>query len=1241
MIDRDALLRDLKAQVRLLEEDLRRRRADVPEFAESQSLEWDEAKESGRTASTYEGWLDDRVTQAAVAWALATVFIRFCEDNELIDLPVLAGPGQRLAIASERQQEYFAAHPEKTDRDWILQGVRALSVSKVAAGLFDEAHNPMWTITISHEAAKDLLAFWRRRAENGEIIHDFTDPEWNTRFLGDLYQHLSEAARKAYALLQTPEFVEEFILSHTLDPAIEEFGLTPDPSVQRPDLPRLLRVIDPTCGSGHFLLGSFHRLLAKWEGEAPDADRWEQISRALSSVHGVDKNPFAAAIARFRMLIAAMNAGGEKLLLRAPEFPINIAVGDSLLHGRGAPGIQGEFDLLNQSGSHTHTYVTEDVEDYIKSVDMLGVGSYHVVVGNPPYITVKDKQESENYRKAYPSCYGEYGLSIPFAERFFKLAIPGSLDGRGAGYAGQITSNVFAKRDSGQKLIQEFFPKVDLTHIIDTSGVHIPGHGTPTIILIGRRRYAVRSSVRVVRSVNGDPGSSVSSTGGPVWTSIITNIDRPGVRDAWISVDDLDRNRYFSRHPWILEAGGLELVEHLDGSCQNKLSSIIQRIGYFGDSHADQVFLWPAIRRIREIRDVLFGRDFCRGPQIRDWEKNSREIAILPYDEYKSPLPEDLLTAEFIRLLWPFRSELWNRTDFNGRKYLKSGRSWWEWHQLPKDSSGHRWVIAYSDMSVSNRFVLDEIGAAYNRHAPIVRLRNSALEEDYFDLLGVLNSSTVCFWLQQVCYNRGEGGGARVDAGYSAMGSEGWKNNFEFDAGKLLELPLPASPPGQLARDLAELGLRLSASEPTAVCAEAVPTRKRLDAAKTEHEQTLSRMIALQEELDWEVYRNYRLLDSSESAELIAEPGSIPDLRLGERSFEIVLARRMARGEIDTQWFQRHRSVPITDIPERWPRSYKTVIAKRIEAIEDRQDLALVERPECKRRWQSEPWEIREREALSSWLIDRCENRALWYVANEWGRDQPKPMTVNRLADRLRTNVDVVSVARLLAGADADLAEVLVTITADQHVPYLAQFRYTTAGLRKRIQWEDTWNKQRDADAKNVRLDIAVPPKYKKEDFVRQDYWQQRGKLDVPKERFISYPAASPDGDGSLLIGWAGWDHREQAHALMTLIDERGTRDGWGVEKLTPLIAGLAEVMPWVRQWYADIDPGYGTSPAQAYDTYLEDQRVKYSLVESDLLDWSPPAPSRRRRRGSSQEKARPADVGQQPDPGDQDEGTE
>lgn len=59
---------------------------------------------------------------------------------------------------------------------------------------------------------KALLAFWREQDANAQIVHDFTDDPWDTRFLGDLYQDLSEYAKKTYALLQTPVFVEEFIL---------------------------------------------------------------------------------------------------------------------------------------------------------------------------------------------------------------------------------------------------------------------------------------------------------------------------------------------------------------------------------------------------------------------------------------------------------------------------------------------------------------------------------------------------------------------------------------------------------------------------------------------------------------------------------------------------------------------------------------------------------------------------------------------------------------------------------------------------------------------------------------------------------------------------------------------------------------------------------------------------------------------------------------------------------------------
>jgi Type I restriction-modification system methyltransferase subunit len=126
--------------------------------------------------------------------------------------------------------------------------------------LFDVEHNPMYWVPISHDAAKALVTFWRARRPDGTLRHDFTDPEWDTRFLGDLYQDLSEDAKKTYALLQTPRFVERFILDRTLTPAIEEFGLDG------------LRLVDPACGSGRFLLGAFGRLAAAWREESPSLD---------------------------------------------------------------------------------------------------------------------------------------------------------------------------------------------------------------------------------------------------------------------------------------------------------------------------------------------------------------------------------------------------------------------------------------------------------------------------------------------------------------------------------------------------------------------------------------------------------------------------------------------------------------------------------------------------------------------------------------------------------------------------------------------------------------------------------------------------------------------------------------------------------------------------------------------------------------------------------------------------------
>jgi hypothetical protein len=85
VIDRIAFLADAQKVVDRLEKDLRVRCDDMPEVGQAVGEEYRRAKGAGRTGQTLEEWRADAITQQAVAWVLSCVFVRFLEDNTLID----------------------------------------------------------------------------------------------------------------------------------------------------------------------------------------------------------------------------------------------------------------------------------------------------------------------------------------------------------------------------------------------------------------------------------------------------------------------------------------------------------------------------------------------------------------------------------------------------------------------------------------------------------------------------------------------------------------------------------------------------------------------------------------------------------------------------------------------------------------------------------------------------------------------------------------------------------------------------------------------------------------------------------------------------------------------------------------------------------------------------------------------------------------------------------------------------
>jgi hypothetical protein len=1331
-IHRQTLLTDLKRWVTRFENDLRAQCKELPDLDARLKGQYDLAKKAGRTALAYSVWRDDELTQSAVAWVLSGVFVRFLEDNGLLETPFLSGTGEAREAASETRAAYFSAHRTHSDDDYLRHVFTEVGRLPGMADLLDARHNALWNASISGDAAKEFIEFWRRiDPATGSLAHDFADPDWDTRFLGDLYQDLSESARKKYALLQTPDFVEEFILDRTLDPAIDTFGL------------KEVRMIDPTCGSGHFVLGGFRRLLRLWQAARPDLGERELAVHALNGVYGVDINPFAVAIARFRLLLEAWRFCGVRRLRHAPDFHVNLAVGDSLLHGarfdsKGKPYVIGHQTLFGGDEAAfkdelAHCFEVEDAKELHR---ILGQ-QYHAVVGNPPYITVKDKALNELYRRRYDSCAGKYALSVPFMERFFDLALAGSGDGRQlAGFTGQITANSFMKREFGKKLIKERIPTWDLTHVIDTSGAYIPGHGTPTVILFGRNVKPKSPTVRTVMGIKGEPGAPEEPAKGYVWCAIVEQVDCPGAVSEFVSTADTERAK-FQKHPWSIGGGGAaEILDAL--ATDTDFGSQIDDLGMSTYSGADDVYFAPKSMAARLLA-VKWYEISLTGDDVRDFRVQSDIMCLVPYLDRKAILVSEL-SPRLAHHLWVHRTILQNRLSF-GRTHADRGLAWHEPSMFFFDRFESNQKIGHSYVATHNHFVMLKGRYATNRHAPVIRLPADATEDDHLRLLGLLNSSAACFWMKQVFHCKG----STVDSKGARQTTVPFEDFYEFDGTKLKQFPIPTGFPLVLARELDRLAQELSTHSPEALAARDEVDAAALSRAETSAAAIRARMISLQEELDWQCYRHYGLIDAEDRLEWPEDRlDELPPLTLGERTFEIFMARQMARGTFETTWFERHKeagSRPITEPPASWPEEYLALYFRRHDAIQKNKNLNLIERPEYKRRWNTEPWAKRQQEALRQWLLTRLETyfhdadrmvtasdeaataakleqiravRARFAAGGE-----PRLATTRQLAAAAATDPKWMEAAAVYTGRpDFDVPKLVEDLVLAESVPALPADRYKAPGLRKRVEWERTWELQREEDRidakreslerkiegridavlaeresdlparieikraqldkaerdfhaefgrdreydpkrpyharegtsmdpsrgileldlrqiardldsleselsrerKSIRTndaeirpwleaidqlpkkpDIPVPPKYGSGDFAKTSYWKLRGKLDVPKERWILYPGAEGGYDTSPVIAWAGWDHAQQAQALAGYYQQAKDTWGWTPDRLVPLLAALKDLLPWLHQWHAEIDPRFRQKLSTIYEQFYQSERQSLRLTEGEI----------------------------------------
>lgn len=223
--------------------------------------------------------------------------------------------------------------------------------------------------------------------------------------------------RKEQGIYYTPKFVTNFIIKATVGRFLQEHTHEEISNV---------RILDPACGSGSFLIRAYDELLnyhASHAGkDVGDLSQDERLPVLKRSIFGVDLDSQAVEIARLNLLIRSL---AERKML--PNLADNIKLGNSIISG--TPEYLEQYFGRNYKAKHPFDW-TAEFPDIIKA------GGFDIVIGNPPYGAEFDADDRRYINERYPHSrdnknsamvFIEKGLSLTKEGGFFSFIIPKSL----------------------------------------------------------------------------------------------------------------------------------------------------------------------------------------------------------------------------------------------------------------------------------------------------------------------------------------------------------------------------------------------------------------------------------------------------------------------------------------------------------------------------------------------------------------------------------------------------------------------------------------------------------------------------------------------------------------------------------------------------------------------------------------------------------------------------------------------
>ena len=283
--------------------------------------------------------------------------------------------------------------------------------------------------------------------------------------------------RKREGIFYTPPFVTEFLVRNTLGLAFKEAWERSSTGwdvakadqlrcweLYRGELSRM-RVLDPACGSGAFLIAAYdalahefercNRAVAELSGKSQQVGLFDLTRTVLNgNLFGVDKNGESVEIARLSLWLKTAERGRALTFLDRNVRQGNSVVSDPMVDPRA-------FDW--GAGRVARSFLEGEVPrgESAESYDARWRDGFDVVLGNPPYVRQELLTEYKEHWKQNFDCFdGTADLFVYFFERGLKLLRPG-------GRLGFIVSNKWLRGGYAERLRAMFARDYTIETLVD------------------------------------------------------------------------------------------------------------------------------------------------------------------------------------------------------------------------------------------------------------------------------------------------------------------------------------------------------------------------------------------------------------------------------------------------------------------------------------------------------------------------------------------------------------------------------------------------------------------------------------------------------------------------------------------------------------------------------------------------------------------------------------------------------